>query len=294
MPANASRSRSGGRFYTWRQERYWSVTTILKALPKDALKFWAAGKVAEFAFDQSHVWLSMDRGRAVDWLKREPLRFTGDRADFGTSVHATAEALALGRPLPRAFETMAERQACANLIRWARTFGVEWEATEASVYNRAQRYAGTLDTIALIPLTTLGNYEHLHPWKPSTGATTKDGTPAIRLLIDYKTGGDVTEGKGIYPEVGLQLNAYAGAEFIGGPNGAEVPLPPIDGCAVLQLGPAGYRFVPIRYSPDLFNAFLYVREVYRFIEQTSRDVIGQAIEYIVPEDEPTDEGDPDD
>src|SRR4051812_22258850 len=97
---NARRASGGKRFYVWgRGERYWSVTTILNALPKNALKYWAAGQVAGFAYDQAHAWLSLPREAAVDLLKREPLRFTNTRADIGTAFHDVAEAYALGKPL---------------------------------------------------------------------------------------------------------------------------------------------------------------------------------------------------
>ena len=121
QPANAAKAGGGGgRYYVWGRERYWSVTTILGALPKDALKFWAAKSVAEFAYDDAKNWLGMTRDRAVDYLKREPLRFTGERANFGSTIHAAAEALSLGRPLPD-LETIDHRRAAAAYLAWADT-----------------------------------------------------------------------------------------------------------------------------------------------------------------------------
>lgn len=282
-PANAQKSGGGGRFYVWGRERYWSVTTILRALPKDALKFWAAKTVAEFAYDDSANWLGMDRERAIDYLKREPLRFTGKRADLGSAVHAAAEAFSLGRPA-KPFTNIDERRAAAAFLTWSHKFDVAFDATEFSVYSRKQRYAGTADCIVRIPLAKLEELWPENPWDPAEGAD------HVRLLCDYKTGGDVAERKGIYPDVALQLNAYANADFIGAPGGSEETIGHLDGAIALHLGPAGYRIVPVRLGVDLFKAFLYVREVFRWQEVLSKDVLGNAFEEFLtyePEEVPS-------
>lgn len=277
-PANAQKAGSGGRFYVWGRERYWSVTTILRAFPKDALKWWAARTVATFAYDDAKTWLGMPRDRAVEYLRNEPLRYTGSRADFGSTAHAIAEALALGRPIPT-LEDLDQRRTAANFLGWVDRFKVSFEATEFSVYSRRQRYAGTADNIVTIPLEVLDDVWPEHPWDHAEGAD------HVRLLGDYKTSGDVTERKGIYPEVSLQLNAYANADFIGLNGGAEAPIGHLDGAYALHLGPAGWRMVPVRLGADLFKAFLYVREVFRFQEVISKDVLGQAFEHFATAEE---------
>lgn len=273
MPANARSTGRGQRFYVWgRGERYWSVTTILGALPKDALKAWAAKVVAEFAFDRLSTWGTMNRGEAVEWLKREPLRYTADRADVGSAIHAAAEAYVLQAPIRGDFGE-EERKALAHFVGWVETLAVKFVATEASVYNRTQKYAGTLDAILEIPyrrlLALVDGNEALVPWRP------REGRDVVTLLVDYKTGGDVAEGKGVYPEVALQLAAYARAEFQGLPNGKEAPLPVLDGAAVLHVQAGGWRFVPVdALRDDVWNSFLYVREVFRWREVISKEVLG--------------------
>lgn len=277
-PANARKSAGGGRFYVFGRERFWSVTTILRALPKDALKFWAAKTVAEFAYDDSANWLGMDRERAIDYLKREPLRFTGQRADRGSAVHAAVEAFSLGRPA-KPFSNVEERRCAAAFLAWAHEFDVAFDATEFSVYSRRQRYAGTSDAIVRVPVAKLEELWPENPWDVA------DGADHVRLLVDYKTSGDVAERKGIYPDVALQLNAYANADFIGLPNGSESGIGDLDGAAALHLGPAGYRMVPVRLGVDVFKAFLYVREVFRWQEQISKDVLGSAYERFLTYDD---------
>jgi hypothetical protein len=285
----ASRARGGGRLYTWEPtgERYWSVTTIIGgSVPKDGLKWWAARTVAEFAWDESHVWLGMTRVRAIDYLKREPMRYTGGKADLGTAVHKAAEAIVLGRPMPR-FRELAERQITANFIDFTRKAKPTFELTEATVYNRRQLYAGTLDFIATFDFATLLELaDELNATLPAEWQAAADRNGGyVRLIGDYKTGGDVEEGKGIYPEVALQLNAYAGAEFVGLGNGTEAPMPAVDGGLAVQLGAHGWRLVPVRIGPDVLKTFLYCREVFRWVEQISKTVLGDPIERIIPADE---------
>ena len=282
MPRGSTTSRSGSRFYTWgRGERYWSVTTILSALPKDALKWWAARVVAEFAVDRSKTWFTMERGEAIEWLKREPLRYTNKRANVGSAIHEAAEAFVLQRPMKGDFGE-EERQAIGHFIGWVSLLEVKFVATEFQVYNRTQKYAGTGDAIVEIPYARLLDLAHgnpaLVPWTP------REGREVVTLIVDYKSGGDVEEGKGIYPEVALQLAAYAKAEFIGLPNGREVPIPELDGAAALHVQAKGWRFVPVdALREEVFTSFLYVREVFRWREELSKEVLGTALE---PDPEP--------
>lgn len=276
-PRGATTSRSGSRFYTWgRGERYWSVTTILGALPKDALKWWAARMVAEFAFDRSRTWFTMSREEAVEWLKREPLRYTAGRADLGTAIHRAIDAYATGRPLPGDFVD-EEREAVGHFLDFVEVLKPRWVMSEAQVYNRTQRYAGTLDAIVEIELDLLVALAHgnrdLIPWEPRKGRST------VTLLLDTKTGGSVEEGKGVYPEVALQLAAYGRAEFVGAPNGMELDLPALDGAAVLHVNRSGWRLVPVdALRPEVFQAFLFVREVFRWREVLSKEVLGTPLE----------------
>lgn len=270
--AKRTKTRSG-RFYTWgagsATERYWSVTTILKALPKDALKWWAARTVAEEAVDRTKTWLTMSRAEAVQWLKSAINRTSSDAAQFGTTIHAVAEAYVLGKPIRVDFETDAERAAVGQFLDFLDTFKPEFLMAEAPVFSRTRRYAGQLDGIADFPIDRLDLV--VHPWEP------REGRDKVTLIIDYKTGGDVEEEKGVYPEASLQLCAYSRADFVGMPNGQEAPLPEIDGAAVVHVRPEGWRLVPVRIDDDVFESFLYIREVFRWLEVVSKDVLGVPI-----------------
>ncbi|MCC6832989.1 MAG: hypothetical protein IT200_16770 [Thermoleophilia bacterium] len=287
-PKNARRT-SAGRLYEWRApdlpmdqepERFWSVTTIIKGgLPSPALTAWGMRAVAEFAVANVQQLSAMVRegmrivrdedgavsalvsdpdavAGAIDWLKGSPYRERDRKADAGTAIHEHAEAYALGRPMPEPAPGIADQVAAFH--RFLEAFrpspvkhpdGGFWLA-EASVYNRVEAYAGTLD--AIMDLPGLG-----------------------RVLVDYKSA------KGVYAETAMQLAAYRFAEFIGLPDGTEWPMPAVDGCAVLHLhpnaGPDGYALIPMIADEQVFTAFRYAREVFRWAEETSKGVVGKPL-----------------
>lgn len=273
-PKNA-RQTSSGRLYEWRSptagigeppERFWSVTTILKGgLPSPALTAWGMKAVAEYAVANHRQLSSMletVRVRrtgdemllvtdpdavqaAIDWLKGSPYRERDRKADIGTAVHLAAEAHILGKPWPTPADDVAPY--VEQFRRFVDDFAPVFELAEASVYNRSEAYAGTLDAIAVIP-------------------------DRGRALIDFKT-----TGKGVYPEHALQLAMYRYAEFIGLPDGTEAPMPTVDGCAVLWLAPDRYELVPVVADEAVFTAAKYVRETFRWQEELSKGVVGKAL-----------------
>lgn len=273
-PRNARQTRAG-RLYEWRSpgsnigdepERFWSVTTLIKnGLPSPALTAWGMKAVAEYAVANHRTLQAMLEGvrirrtdgglalitdpdrlqAAIDWLKGAPYRDRDRKADIGTAVHAAAEAHVLGIEWPEPTDEVAPY--LTSFQAFLRDFEPVYEATEATVYNRSAKYAGTLDAIAHIP---------------GRG----------KALIDYKT-----TGSGVYPEAALQLAAYRYAEFIGLPDGTEEPMPQVDGCAVLWLRPDGYDLIPVVADEQVFTAFRYCIETARWQEETSKGVIGQPL-----------------
>lgn len=243
-PAN-SRTTGNKRLYSWRDENYWSVTTIISGgLPKPALLPWGIKMVAEGAVrlaDTLPALVAEDPDAAVRMLKGLPYAQRDRAADLGTLIHAATEAYVLGKPFPKWPKTIAQQM--DGFKAFLKDYEPEYIATEASVYNRKQRYAGTLDAIATI-----------------------DGRT---LLLDMKT-----SKKAIYPEVALQLAAYRFAEFIGLPDGSESPMHPVSGCAALRLCEDGtYELLDVRADREVFQVFLYARETFRWIEETSKGVL---------------------
>jgi hypothetical protein len=242
-PKNA-RSRGSQRYYSWRSENYWSVTTILQAVPKPALINWAKKFTAEYAVEHISALnelIAADPDGAVDWLKGAAYRDRNRKAEIGSQIHAASEAYVLGKPFPK-WPATIEKQMLA-FERFLADYEPEFSMTEASVYNRSERYAGTLD-----------------------GIVTIDG----RVLV-----GDIKSGKAIYPEVALQLAAYRFAEFIGAPDGSEKAMYPTDGAFALHLPAEGgsYDVVDVRADEEVFKAFLYMRESFRWMEELSKTVL---------------------
>jgi hypothetical protein len=245
-PITRNTGRDGRRFYEWRNEKYWSVTTIIGGgLPKPALINWAKKYTAEYAYDNLKILAEMqeagDRDGAVDWLKNASFRDRDRKAELGSEVHQAIEAYMLGKPFPKWSKEAAPRMEQFEL------FLAEHEPTylaaEAPIFNRTQKYAGTLDAIVHLP-----KLAQIH-------------------LQDVKTG------KGVYPDAALQLAAYRFAEFIGQADGDEVPMSKVDGCSILHLTDDKWDLIPVKADEEVFNFFLYVREVYRWSLETSKGVL---------------------
>jgi hypothetical protein len=121
----------------------------------------------------------------------------------------------------------------------------EFTATEMVVFNPAAKYAGTLDFLAKIPKIGPGTFI-----------------------------GDIKTGNRVYPEVALQLAAYAAATFwepskAGQPkrmeNGSNYLMPELNGQGiVLHLRPDYYKLVPIAVGEDQLRMFKMAHQVYWF------------------------------
>jgi hypothetical protein len=262
-PRDAS-SVAGKRLYAdpLTGEKFWSVTTIISGgLPKPALLPWGIKSVAEVAVAKRKTLMAMtgecERNgactpadwcpscdAAVRWLKSAPYQQRDKAADLGTKIHEAAEAYKLGKPMPPWPDDISPTM--AQYERFLLAFAPSFDQVEQTVYNRTQRYAGTLDAILVL----------------------SDGR---RLLVDYKTV------KAVYPEVSLQLAAYRYAEYMRLPDNTEAPVPPVDGAAVLHLTPDAWQFIDVRADEAVFTAFLYCRETFRFMEELSKQVIGAAL-----------------
>lgn len=272
MSPKAARTVSRGRIYTINGQSLWSVTTIIgTGLPKPAIAGWTARTIAEYAvanWRQIGTMLSTVRLRAsedgthlvsdpdavaatVDWLKGAPYRESERKMNLGSAVHAEAEAYVLGTPRPESPALVA--RFIASFRHFLEDFAPVYEMTEATVYNTREGYAGTLDAVINVQ--------------------------GRRLLVDYKTGKD------IYPDVALQLAAYARAEAVLLDDGTSVAMLPVDGAFALHLrefDPAtpedrGYSVIPVEIGQGAWDAFRYVREVMRWMEETSKGVLSQPI-----------------
>jgi hypothetical protein len=250
--------------------RLWSVTEIIKqGMPAPALMNWGVRVTAEYAVRQRAAWAALadsDEEAAISMLRDVRWRTSGKAADRGTGLHAQANALALGVPLPPPEPAWAPHMAHFKrfLSEWQPTF----VAAEARVFNQAYNYAGTLDAIVQIG--------------------------GKQVVLDIKTT-DKGPGESRHPfnEVALQLCAYSRAERIGmtlrrddektqryyywNTDDPSEPLPPLDGALCLVVSPVDYALHPIRVDDTVWHMFLHVREVARWVNEVGRTVVGGAV-----------------
>ena len=232
-----ARQRSG-REYLWpfdppHELMVPSTTTIIGGgVPKEALRYWAAKMVAEFAYDNVETWPHLKRADAVDLLKRAPFRFTEHKAEVGDCVHAAIETY-LGR---RAIVPMGKVE--RGYFDGAMAFLVDQEVevlrAEATVFSRTHGYAGTADLFFRTPVL--------------------DGAAVVG---DWKTA------KAVYDETGLQLAASAFADFIADPDGhTEIEMPNCEYGVTIRLTTTGnYEAVPFQMTRKLFDIFLAAKVV---------------------------------
>jgi hypothetical protein len=274
-------------------QRLWSVTTLIKAGlgSGDALIGWAARVTAERAFDQSSIlggylrqWeqatdeAGRDNARkaAIKWMQDARWESSGSAAIRGVAVHKIIEAYALGKEpeYPPEFEPYA-----VQVRRYLDEFKPEFIAAEAPVYNLELGYAGTLDTIQKLAGIELPVQVDCKTTDKGPNAKTATGRPAMRPP---------------YPEIALQLVAYARAQVLG-VNAAQMyeksgrryytydpalryePMPELGGSLALVVSPEDYRLIPVRTDDEVWQSFAYVREAARWQLDISQRVFGPQV-----------------
>lgn len=224
------------------------VTSVVGMLPKGFLNFWYAKMSAEAAVDNLGplVTLAMnDRQGAIDFVKGAASRYTREAGATGSAAHDIFERLARGETLGRIHPDM--RVYAQHFQEFLAEIQPEFLFLEDAVWSDTHNYAGSFDAIARI------------------GGET--------VVIDWKT-----TRSGVHEEVALQLAAYANADrIVLGETGESVPLPAIDAAAVLHVRPEGWKLVPVKHSPEMFDMFLTLRRVFDWEKELKRGVIGRPV-----------------
>lgn len=219
------------------------VTTILKALPKDALINWAANATADAAINRWEELAALPPAARLDTLKKARYADRDAAANRGTEVHRLAEQLVHGT-------AVAYPDALAGHVSAYVQFLDEFEPqpvlVEGVVMSHAHGYAGTLDLIADIA--------------------------GERWLLDIKT-----SRSGIFGETALQLAGYRYADTYVTESGTEVDMIPVDRCGAIHVRADGYSLIPVEAEREQHRDLLYVQQVARWAD-TSRDLIGDPIQ----------------
>jgi hypothetical protein len=191
---------------TGKKQRVTSVTTLLNLLAKPALVKWAARSAADYAvneWDHLAAMPPMDRQKAIAGA---PDLAKNTAAAKGTAIHDLAERMVAGESVEVADELLPKVQ---GLARWLERQTFKVVATERMVFSDEDdelglcSFAGKFDALV----------EH-----PQLG----------RLVVDWKTG------SGVYPDMAVQVAAYAHAEMhvIGD---EDTPAPLVTGGAIVHI-----------------------------------------------------------
>lgn len=232
--------------YAWRDEKFPSITTLLKVLDKPALVRWAPKMVAEHVADyvlrrvpeERIGWKEVQRYLGdVETLKQVPWAYAEKRRDIGSTLHDIAEQVAAGVPVNPAVFAEDIRPLVEGFMMFCDAEQPEFLAMETGCFNRSVGYACTLDTIMRLPR--------------------RERT----MIVDYKCSQDS------YPEHAIQLAGQRYGEFIGLRDGTEIPMMEVDGTGVLLIQPNGYKLVEWETSPADIDD---IRALVRLYERNQR------------------------
>ncbi|MGW1859349.1 hypothetical protein [Streptomyces collinus] len=261
--------RSGARFYVNPETRVSlpGVTSTLSMLPKPFLRFWGQKLVAEAAVDSFDFLTRMvetaGREAAVDYLKNAPNRYTKLRASVGSEAHDLFERMIRGESVGRVHPDLEPyRRNFADFLRMANP---ELVRAEDIAWSDTHGYAGSFD--AILRVWVIEREDGKVFIDPTRGTFSKP----VLLIVDWKTSKDT------YPDVALQMAAYAHADKLIDPEGDEYPMPEFDGAAVLHITPDEWAFKPVDISPRVFEVFLALRHVFTWDRELSKEVLGRPL-----------------
>jgi hypothetical protein len=235
--------RSPDHQYTFDGVTYPGVTDQLKVLDRSGpLMAWAARMTAEAAVAMAGTLpLLIETSGADGAIKALTARHKAKNEDaklLGTDVHAIADLIASGRPVPAMSETVLKR--VDGYERWLRESGWRIRCSEGMVINTAKGYGGTLDLLA---------YDR-------EGKT---------VLADIKTGTVTYAGK-VYDSIVMQLGAYGDAEWLDMGDGKLYAMPTVDRYAVIHVTEEGTTELPVTVGPPDLGAFRACMDLTRWLK----------------------------
>lgn len=268
-PAAVTDPDSGDRVYIHpiTMEIFTSATTALGIIDKDALPYWYGKQSAIRAAEliprlnaATRVPFCGDRwcGECLPCLMREIQAAGNDSrdaaADLGARFHHVAEQFALtGKWIPYDKDLAGRIE---QFQRFLMIHRVEFHAAEVTVINRANQWAGTLDTVL-----SCG-------WMPPKHRD----LIGIPVYADYKTGS-------IHPQAGLQLAAYRNGEAVLLPSGAEHPMPGAhtETGLSIQITNEDFWVRPCPVGASAYTKFLRALDLWRDIHQPDLDLVERAM-----------------
>lgn len=258
--------KSGARFYVNPATRimYPGVTSVLGMQPKTFLGYWRSKMTAElavksFPFLQEMVETAGEEA-AIAYLKGAADRYTKARASIGSEAHDVFERLIRGEDVGRQRQDLEPYR--LNFLEFLEVVKPELVSAEDIAWSDTHQYAGSYDVImrVLLSVDASGNLY----------ADPENGQPYL-IIGDWKTSKDT------YPDVALQMSAYAHADKLIAPDGTERAVPEFDGAAVLHITDKTWSFKPVNAGAEVFGYFLALRKSFDWERGLAKDVIGRPI-----------------
>lgn len=224
-----------------------SITTILNLVDKPALIQWAADQTLTWAIENASLLFVKDEESARRWGKYRWQDVRDERAEVGTGIHETIEAIHTGAwTFPILDDEQRRIMAQWELLN--ERYVITPKRSEFTVFGymkyESKVYAGTGDGLWDITDT-------------ETGEVYED------VVIDLKTS------KNTWPEHWLQLSALFKGDVImekqADDTWVEIEPPPYSGTAIIHLREDKFK-VTIEQDLDLidaqFNQFMAYRQVW--------------------------------
>lgn len=240
--------------HTYRLDGHWvpGVTGITNRTGDKGGLIGAAVKLTA-AYALNHV----DDLQVIDrevWLTavEGAYRRAWDQArDDGTMLHAIAETMIDGHPMPTVVgdrEVPAHvRDMAGQLARFYDAWDVEPRVVEGRGFNEAEQYAGTFDLVGDLAGT--------------------------RWLIDYKT----SQG-GVWPESAMQVCAYERmTHYVDNGIDRDMSALGIERRGVLHIRPDHWELFPTRADDAMWQAFLHAAAAADFSRLHRRHSIGDPL-----------------
>jgi hypothetical protein len=239
--------------------KYPGVTNIVGMTPKQFLQRWNANMAADYAVENADILPRMverDPKAAKQAIAGAAYRYTKKRSEIGSQAHDLFERLIRGENIGRVHPDMVPY--VAHFREFLDAVNPELVRAEDVAWSDTHQYAGSFDAILRI-------------WLDEKNQHTPDrsGTPYL-VMVDWKTS------KKAYPEVALQMSAYAYADEIISPDGTREPMPEFDAAFVLHITDSDWEFIPADIDRDtVFAQFLHLRKTWVWDRVTSKHVLGK-------------------
>lgn len=246
------------------------VTTVLKALPKEALNKWNLRKAVDLALAGESKWGSWDgTGTLTDYLIAAGEREAFKAADIGTNAHNFAEAHMLGQNPDISALGKKEQKHAECYLNFVEDYQpepvlVEKVLTYIDPKSNRPLYCGTMDLIAKLYWNDTRDSSRL----------SNDWVDGETWMCDYKASSSAPR-----PSHALQTAAYRYATHWIDDDGVLQEMVPVDHGAVILLnggkGESCYRMYKLDTSKVVFHVFKSLLTISNFTKIEDRVIIGE-------------------